>query len=160
MSTEDNNFELVECLWEAKMYSEAEQAYMESIEKLDLQGTKVGQRLLFDLAHPLAEAIKLRQEAAEAKLLQPGQKQDWQRMIPMADPLQGAITVVTSLMQQLSGSKAPTYQQVAIAMGVAFIIRYDSSDGSLRTKSSRRASLSATLTCCPPRSNTNDSSPI
>ena len=120
MSTEDNNFELVECLWEAKMYSEAEQAYMESIEKLDLQDTKVGQRLLFDLAKPLAEAIKLRQEAAEAKLLQPGQKQDWQRMIPMADPLQGAITVVTSLMQQLSGSKAPTYQQVAIAMGVAF----------------------------------------
>jgi len=120
MSTDTNNFELVECLWEAKMYSEAEQAYMESIEKLDLQDTKIGQRLLFDLAHPLAEAIKSRQEAAEAKLLQPGQKQDWQRMIPMADPLQGAITVVTSLMQQLSGSKAPTYQQVAIAMGVAF----------------------------------------
>jgi len=120
MSTDDNNFELVECLWEAKMYSEAKAAYMETIEKLDLQDTKIGQRLLFDLAHPLAEAIKLRQEAAEAKLLQPGQKQDWQRMIPMADPLQGAITVVTSLMQQLSGSKAPTYQQVAIAMGVAF----------------------------------------
>lgn len=120
MNETDSTFELVECLWEAKMFSEAEQNYMDSIEKLDLKDTKIGQRLLFDLAHPLAEAIKLRQEAAEAKLLQPGQKQDWQRMIPMADPLQGAVTVVTSLMQQLSGSKAPTYQQVAIAMGVAF----------------------------------------
>ena len=120
MKDTDSTFELVECLWEAKMFSEAEQNYMDSIEKLDLQDTKIGQRLLFDLAHPLAEAIKLRQEAAETKLLQPGQKQDWQRMIPMADPLQGAVTVVTSLMQQLSGSKAPTYQQVAIAMGVAF----------------------------------------
>ena len=36
--------------------AEAEQqAYIESIEKLDLQDTKVGQRLLFDLASP-AEA--------------------------------------------------------------------------------------------------------
>ena len=115
-----SDFELVECLWEAKMYSEAEQAYIESIEKLDLQDTKVGQRLLFDLASPLADTIALRQESAEAKLFEPGQKQDWQRLLPMADPLQGAITVVTSLMQQLSGSKAPTYQQVAIAIGVAF----------------------------------------
>jgi len=116
-----SDFELVECLWEAKMYSEAEQAYIESIEKLDLQDTKVGQRLLFDLASPLAETVALRQESAEAKLFEPGQKQDWQRLLPMADPLQGAITVVTTLMQQLSGSKAPTYQQVAIAIGVAFI---------------------------------------
>ncbi len=120
MDETNSTFELVECLWEAKMFSEAEQNYMDSIEKLDLQDTKVGQRLLFDLARPLAETIEIRQKAAEAKLLQPGQKQDWQRMIPMADPLQGAVTVVTSLMQQLSGSKAPTYQQVAIAMGFAF----------------------------------------
>ncbi len=119
--TTPSDYELVECLWEAKMYSEAEQAYLESIEKLDLQDTKVGQRLLFDLAEPLAEAIRQRQEEAEAKLFQPGQKQDWQRLLPMTDPLEGAITVVTTTMQQLSGSKAPTYQQVAIAVGMAYI---------------------------------------
>ena len=28
-------YELIECLWEAKMYSEAEQTYMDMIERID-----------------------------------------------------------------------------------------------------------------------------
>ena len=114
-------YELIECLWEAKMYSEAEQTYMDMIERIDLKDTKVGQRLLFDLAEPLVEAIVERQEQAEAKLFQPGAKQDWCRILPQVEPLEGAITVVSTLMQQLSSSKAPSYQQVTIAIGAAFL---------------------------------------
>lgn len=114
-------YELIECLWEAKMYSEAEQTYMDMIERIDLKDTKVGQRLLFDLAEPLVETIAERQDEAEAKLFQPGPKQDWCRILPQVEPLEGAITVVTTLMQQLSSSKAPSYQQVTIAIGAAFL---------------------------------------
>ena len=141
------------------MYSEAEQAYIESIEKLDLQDTKGDNDCcLILLVHSQNHCAASRERRSKTV-------RTWSEARLAAFVTNGRsaarrhngrhVTDATAIRQ-----KAPTYQQVAIAIGVAFTHQVRFEKWVSKDKRFATRFLKATRTCCPQKCSTNASSLI
>ena len=114
------DWEFLEVLWENRMVTDAEDRYLKRIEDKEVVETKLGEKLLEEIAIPVSEVINKRQQQASETLLNNvggGKRLPWVYLIPLADSQNGAFAVVQTLMTSLSTSKPPTYQHLAIEVG-------------------------------------------
>ena len=123
-------WEFLEVLWENRMVTDAEDRYLKRIEDKEVVETKLGEKLLEEIAIPVSEVIKKRQQQASETLLNNvggGKRLPWVYLIPLADSQNGAFAVVQTLMNSLSTSKPPTYQHLAIELGETWVrqIRFE-----------------------------------
>lgn len=126
MSKRRGDFELVETLWEHRMITDARERYENAIEKKQLQDTRLGQKLLEEIAAAIQPLIIDRQKQAAARILAGRKRLPWQTLIPLVqDPLKAALCVTSSLMCALTkqgrGSDKLSYHALCMALASDFM---------------------------------------
>lgn len=98
-----DDFELVETLWEHRMVTDARERYEVSIENKKLQDTRLGQKLLEEIAEAIEPFISARQKEAAARVIAGRKRLPWQTLLPLVmDPLKAALCATASLIAVLT----------------------------------------------------------
>ena len=117
----NDNWEVVEVLWEHKMITDAEDRYWSSIEKKALADTRLGQQLLEQIAEATQHNIENRQDEATAALIEGRKKLPWKVLITLVGAETASISVVQALMSSCTAAQPPSYQHLCMDIAEAFV---------------------------------------
>ena len=122
----NSDFELVETLWEHRMIKDAQERYEKSIEKKQLHDTRLGQKLLEEIAEAIQPEITRRQKQATTRILEGRKRLPWQTLLPLVlSPLKASLCVTASLMGQLTRrsreNEQPSYHSLCMGLATDFL---------------------------------------
>lgn len=114
--------ELIACLWESNMIDEGRQRYLDTIERKNVQHTRLGEQLIQELAEGLQAFVEERQATATAQLIGPTGRNylPCDRLIVMAEARATSIVVIEELFQSLSGPRQLDRSSLATKLGEAW----------------------------------------
>ncbi len=121
-----SDFELVETLWEHRMIADAQERYQKSLENKALQDTRLGQKLLEEIAGAIESEISMRQSQATKRILEGRKRLPWQTLLPLvSSPQKAALCVTASLMGHLTrrsrGGEQPSYHALCMALATDYL---------------------------------------
>lgn len=117
----NEQWEVVEVLWEHKMVTDARDRYMKSVDKKKVLDTRLGQQLLESVAEATQEHIEARQKEATISVLAGRKKLPWKYLVSLIPAANSSISVVQAIMSSLSAGKPPSYQQLCMETSEAFV---------------------------------------
>jgi len=117
----NQDWEVVEVLWEHRMVTDAKDRYMRSIENKALNETSLGQKLLEQIAETVEIELAKRQKEAAGALLGGRRGLPWKSLLPLITSVNGSVSTTQALMAALANGKPPSYQQLCMELGEAYI---------------------------------------
>lgn len=119
---ETDQNELIACLWESNMIEEGRQRYLETIERKDIQHTRLGQSLIQQLSEGLQDLVAARQQETTEQLIGPKGRNylPCDRLIVMCSAEAGCLKVIEELFQALSGPRQLDRSTLATKLGEAW----------------------------------------
>lgn len=114
--------EVIEYLWEHRMIDDGEEHYKQTIKNKCLNETKLGEKLLNDIASTVVETLEQRIRSAKKALFKSnGRQQHWSYLLPLVKAESGAWAITECLMFELSRPQNPTYHHICLALADIYI---------------------------------------